>query len=359
MPGRGLFRTAGLALAALAAAGCGSNSTSAPPLRDARVLVYNSVADLLAGDLQENTSRAAALGELRGASSNARLIGLGTTSQAHRNGEIVVLGSAEHPEFMWCDPEYPHPVLSVSQEPLPFLAVAACDPRQQIQVALRPGEDLHAQVAEIASARSLSLAAVSVTGTFRDVSGTIAYNLRKEGTPLTQPGVDVTPYLQPFHALLSAEWRFAGFYTATAEGQSLLSVTGRSLHIHGFRSDRTLGGHLNAATVAEATASLYPLPAPLLRQCDLTVSDLRLSGDTLLFSVTNAGANTVAPVSVRGMAGSRTLFQLLLPRLGAGQTRQLSQTPAWPDAAPRVTVEVDWTNEVRESREDNNAASLE
>jgi predicted DNA-binding protein with PD1-like motif len=356
---RGRVHAAVLALAALAAAGCGSSATSAPPLRESRVLVYNSVADLLAGDLQENTSRAAALAELRGASPNAPLIGLGTTSQTHRNGEIVVLGSAGHPEFVWCDPEYPHPVVPASREPLPFLALAACDPRQQIQVALRPGEDLHAQVAQIASARSLSLAAVSVTGTFRDVSGTIAYNLRKEGTPLTQPGVDVTPYLQPFQAPVSAEWRFAGFYTATAEGQSLVSVPGRSLHLHGFRSDHSLGGHLNAATVGEATASLYPLPAPLLRQCDLTVSDLRRSGDTILFTVTNAGANTVAPISVRGVAGGRTLFQLLLPSLGAGQARELSQTPVWPDAERRVTVEVDWANEVRESREDNNVASLE
>jgi Sulfatase-modifying factor enzyme 1 len=113
-------------------------------------------------------------------------------------------------------------------------------------------------VAEIASARSMSLAAVSVTGTFRDVSGTIAYNRRTEGTPLTQPGVDVTQYLLPFQAPVSAEWRFAGFYAATAEGQSLLSVPGRSLHLRGFRSDRTLGGRLNAATITEAMASLHP-----------------------------------------------------------------------------------------------------
>src|SRR5262245_60180140 len=71
-------------------------------------LVYNSIADLLAGDLQETTTRATVLSELRDIPADWPLVGLGTTAQAHRNGEIVVFGSKGQPELLWCDPNEPH-----------------------------------------------------------------------------------------------------------------------------------------------------------------------------------------------------------------------------------------------------------
>jgi subtilase family serine protease len=88
------------------------------------------------------------------------------------------------------------------------------------------------------------------------------------------------------------------------------------------------------------------------------VGSLRLSGDTVSFQVANIGANTVAPVSLRGVAGNATLFQSQLASLGPGQARELTVTPSWPDAGRQLRVEVDWANEVRESREDNNVAAL-
>jgi hypothetical protein len=324
------------------------------PQESLGALVYNSVADLLAGDLWETTTPAVAAEALRAVPGHWPLVGLGTTARPWNNGEIVVLGTAGHPEFLWCEATYPNPVVPVIEARFPFLAVAACDPARQVVLRLRAGEDLHAQVTQWLKSQGIPLAAVSVTGTFRDIRYTIAHHLAKEGSPLTQPGIDVTRYLLPFQASPPAAWRFAGFYAAAPEAQALISVPGSPLHLHGLRVDRAHGGHLSGATVVAGEARACPLPPPALRQCDLTVQDVRLFGDRVGFRVANTGANRVAVVPVQGLVQGQVLFRRQLPALEAGQSREIFLELTWPSAERRVTIEVDPANEIREANETNN-----
>lgn len=355
---RPLFRAAAAAALCGAAALLPCPSAALPPPLTSRLFVANSVADLLAGDLWDVTSRAALFRELRGTPPHWPLVGLGTTSEAFHNGEIVVAGTAARPAILWCRPEYPEPVELAANQPLPFLAVARCRPDTAVRAALAPGEPVHQQVQRLAQEQGISLAAVLCTGTFRDVSGSVAYHLRKEGTPLTDPTVDSSRFTLPFLAPEGTPWTLTGFYVAEAAQQAVLSVPGASLHLHGARPNGTRGGHIGAAMPVSATVRLYPLAPAAARQSDVTVSSLLLNGDNLAFTVANMGDNTAAYVPVRGRAGGRTLFRVLVADLGPGQSRRVVVRPAWPGAARELLVEADPENDLRESDEGNNAAAL-
>lgn len=345
---------AGLAAGALFLSSRGSAQQIQSVRAATTLYLYNGVADMLAGDMWDVTTRDFVLRDLQGGPLAWPVVGLGTTSAAFHNGEVVAAGTGAQPRLLWARPEYPGSVEEITTQRLPFLALTRCNPETEIKGAAAAGQPIHAQVAQLAASRNVQLAAVQVTGTFKDTTATVAYHLRKEGTPLRDPNIDTSIYQLPVKEAATRAWTLCGYYAATADTQVLVSGVGAPVHLHGVRSDLDRGGHLGAGTVVNATIQIFPIVRVVAKQADLTVSGLRIEGTRARFTVTNGGENAVSYVSVIGTAGGQRVFRILLSDLAPGASRPVVLTPDWADAGRSLTVQVDPENDVRESDEGNN-----
>lgn len=344
-------------LVSLATAAPTAQPTAPAAAPTANLLVcYSTVANLLAGDLWQVTRRAWAEAPLAGLPGGWVLAGVGTTDLVGRNGEIAVDGTVAKRGLYFCDPTDPRPVLRLGGQAMPLLALAACDPATAITAPAVADQPLHAQIEALARAKGLKVAAVRVRGRFRDVRYSLAYNLRKEGTPLGQHGLDTSPYQRLLAAPEAADWWFSGFFAADEPDQALLSIGGKPVHLHGARTDQSLGGHLGAATVVGAELSLYPLSTIQRHLCDLTVSGARLAGRTLTVRVANVGDNGVTHCPLRITDRQGQLLDTDLGSLAPGGV--LEARLALPRApSPPLTVQVDVDKALRERDESNNTCA--
>ena len=337
--------TAALAPAEAAALDCSSYGGA---------FVYNTVADLLAGDLWDTASPATVFADLSSAPGDWEVSGAGTTALDARNGEVIGAGFAGSPELVWADPDFPPTVRTLSVEPLAFVGVAAGNPASMVVSEAAPGEAIHQQILDLARANGLALAAIRVSGRFAPVSYSVAHNLRKEGTPLTDPAVDKAPFQLFFTAEESAEWELSGFYAAGAEMQEVVSVRGAPVHLHGFRLDRSRAGHIGSALVEDAEIRLYPLAPPTVREADLTLRNLVVDGRRVSFQALNSGGGTVSRTTVQGLTSGSVAFQVELSDLLSGEPREIVVDLSEEVAIRDLRVIVDPFNDVLESDESNN-----
>ena len=280
--------------------------------------VYNTVSDLLAGDLWDVTDSATVFADLSSVPGDWEVSGVGTTALKARNGEVIGSGFAGLPELVWSDPQFPPTVRTLTDQPIPFLGVAAGNPDSVVTARAEPGLPIHQQVIALARESDLAFAAVRISGRFSPVSYSVAHNLMKQGTPLTDPAVDKAPFQLFFTTAVSAEWDLSGFYATAASVQELVSVRGAPVHLHGFQLDRSRAGHVGSALVENAEIRLYPLAAATVREADLTIRNLSVSKGQISFEALNAGDGTVYRTSVQGLASNRVVFQVELSDLRSG-----------------------------------------
>jgi len=322
--------------------------------------VYNTVSDLLAGDLWDVASPDQVFTDLASAQAISQgdwpVNGVGTTALEARNGEVIAAGSAGAPELVWADPHFPPTVRTLSDEPIPFVGVAAGNPASAISAEADPGRPIHEQILELAREHNLAFASIRVEGRFAPVSYSVAHNLLKQGTPLTDPTVDKAPFQLFFTADASAEWQLSGFYAAAANIQELVSVRGAPVHLHGFQLDRSRAGHVGSATVENAVIRLYPLAAPKVMESDLTVRNVSLADGQVSLEVLNQGAGTVTRTTVQGRSADAVVFQAELVDLVSGQAQTVSVQVG--DLSRELVLEVDPFNDVLESDEFNNVEAV-
>ncbi len=319
------------------------------------VMAFNSVTDMLAGDMWDVVYPWDLREALRDYPADWLLLGLGTTTHAFANGEVVARGTVARPELLYCDPEWPQVPRAVT-EAMPFLGLAVVDPSTAVAIAARRGEDVHAQVRALCEAKGWPLAAVSVHGRCQGVSGTIAHDLRKSGSPLGDYRVDKAEYLLPFAAAEARPWQILGAWAGTAAGQRCMSIAGHPLHLHGVSDDGQAGGHIGKATADDAIIRVYPVAQLVERQADLTVQSAGRVAGGLVFQVANVGQNRVLHVPVRISAGNASLWQMQLGELAPGVVREVTVPLALPTG--RIEIVVDPANQVLESNEANNRAVL-
>jgi predicted DNA-binding protein with PD1-like motif len=245
-------------------------------------------------------------------------------------------------------------VRTLEAERLPFLGVAAGNPVNAIVAEAVPGQPIHQQVIALAEAHQLAFAGVRAAGRFSPVSISVAHNLLKTGTPLTDPDADKGPYQLFFTQQGPVEWDLSGFYAAARSLQSLVSVPGAPVHLHGAQLDRSIAGHVGLALVEAAEIRLYPLPAPVVRDADLVITNAQTAGRAVSFNVANAGSNTVTHVTVQGLAGETVAFQVQLENLAADQPRPVMLTVDPAVNTQTLRIVVDPFNDVLESIEENN-----
>ncbi|HSH15803.1 MAG TPA: CARDB domain-containing protein, partial [Verrucomicrobiae bacterium] len=185
----------------------------------------------------------------------------------------------------------------------------------------------------------------------------VAHNLLKEGTPLTDPAVDKAPFQLFFTETRPVEWDLSGFYAAGRSLQELVSVPGAPVHLHGTQLDRSIAGHIGSALVVAAEISLHPLPAPVVREADLTVMNVRTAGAAVSFNAVNAGSNTVSHATVQGLEGQTVVFQVQLESLAADNPRPVVVNVSDSVNTRALRVVIDPFNDVLESNEETNVVA--
>ena len=188
--------------------------------------VYNTVADLLGGDLWDTVSPTDVFADLGRLSGDWIISGAGTTALEARNGELIATGTAGSSELVWSDPHFPPTVRSLSAEPIAFLAVGAGNPASVVVAEADPARPIHEQVSALARSHGVAFASIRVLGRFSQVSYSVAHNLLKQGTPLTDPAVAKAPFQLFFETDVPAEWELSGLYAAAVNVQGVGVRTG-------------------------------------------------------------------------------------------------------------------------------------
>lgn len=237
---------------------------------EATLLVWSSVARLLAGDLSHTVTVPAVQAALTRFPGAWPVVGVGTTDWDGRNGEMMPDGRADALHFWWADPRSrSHAALHDDADPayvaalghavrFPFLALAVGDPAAARTIELGTAPDLHAALTERLAALRLDLAGVQVRGRLGAAHTTDAANLPRAhhelcGAPhlgLRLRAVDYAP----------GEWVVNGLYAAAPAWQETVSQPDAPLHLHGYQPATMRGGHLHAAPSEAVRITVWPLP---------------------------------------------------------------------------------------------------
>ena len=315
---------------------------------------YNTVADLLAGDLWDVNSVSTVFTDLGTAPGDWIVSGVGTTALEARNGELIGTGVASSPELVWSDPEFPPAVRTLTAEPIAFVGLGVGNPASAVVTSAEPGVPIHQQVVDLAREHGLAFASIRVAGRFSPVSYSVAHNLLKQGTPLTDPTVDKAPFQLFFTTEESAEWELSGFYAAAGNTQEVVSVRGAPVHLHGFQLDRSRAGHIGSAAVENAEIRLYPLAPLTVREADLTLRNLTIANGRATFEAVNIGSGTVSRTTVQGRSSGSVVFQAELSDLNAGEPRVIAADLPTTAEVFELEIVIDPFNDVLEADEWNN-----
>jgi hypothetical protein len=251
------LRTAGVAASARQ-----SNVAAGLPLMPPTLLVWSTVQELLAGDLDHTVTLQQVLAALNDYPPEWPVVGVGTTNQDFRTGELIPDGVAGGLRFWWADPDSASQAdvsnLAAAADPprLPFIALALGDPSRALTWTVDPTDDLHGWLNERLLAAGIALAGVQVRGRFSSVSTTVSYNLPRTGLDLSA-GYVGDDYFR-FNNYAESAWTMDGVYARPTPLQPVVA-SGGPLHLHGYQPASMLGGHITSASPVSATATVWPL----------------------------------------------------------------------------------------------------
>ena len=208
------------------------------------VLIYNSVDELLTGDLTDTVK----ISDLADLYSGKEIIGLGTTSRPH-GGELLFISG----KCYWADPLNEGRITELSwtsDERLPLCAITQV-PGQDTLVFIGVTGNIHGWLVSKLTELSIPLAAIQIEGTFTDVELSIADRLPQNPNEKLQA------------TLLTVgdeeEWQMGGFYALRSDDQAVITVPESPVHIHGRTTDAGHGGHVKHANSIASTVTIYPI----------------------------------------------------------------------------------------------------
>jgi hypothetical protein len=234
------------------------------------LLVYNTAQGLLAGDLDHVISPAMVQDDIDSFPADWVALGVGTTNQRGRTGEIIPDGTSRHVRFWWADPASPSQadvsnltaVPSLSSVELPFLAIGVADTTTAIEWPLTNVSGVHAWLKKQLEAAGIDMAAIRLEGTFGDVMTTVSYNIPPTGIP---GGVYSGDSYFRFGDYPSGFWKMDGVFADPAALQPVISTAGNPVHLHGYQPVPELGGHIVSAVAVEVKAYVFPLTEIVIR----------------------------------------------------------------------------------------------
>ena len=252
------------------------------------ILAFNTIERLLKGDFFHFSKIEELAQEISSFDKEWPVIGLGTTNWYKRNGEAIVDGNAENPEFLWADPENNGKVINLNHDhpdheeklkspvigpedalpQFPFMAIALCDPKHSEEYTLSAGENIHEWIEHKFLSDNLGLAAIYVSGKLDEVKSTAACYIPIGGLELSE-GYSLKDNFK-FIEYETGSWRMQGLYGVNPTIQQVLSVPGHPLHLHGYEINEKRGGHINQAISTSTTrVKVYPIKDINIRIKDL------------------------------------------------------------------------------------------
>jgi hypothetical protein len=244
------------------------------------LLVYNSCARLLAGDLLHTVTVADVRADLAHFPADWPVVGVGTTDWIGRNGEMMPDGTSRALRFWWADPSSPsHAAVHDDADPayvrslghavrFPFLGLAIGDPRQCQEWRVQDVPDLHDWLRARLTDAEIELAGLQLHGRLGAVKTTDTYNLPLTGLDLCGGYVGNDHFR--FVDYPPGTWTVNGLWALDPALQLLVSVGDLPLHLHGYEPAIMRGGHIGTAAVEDATVRVWPLTTVVPRRGHLT-----------------------------------------------------------------------------------------
>lgn len=247
---------------------------TAGPRPDARpsLLSYNTVQGLLSGDLNNTVTIGRLLDDLAAYPPDWPVVGVGTTNLPFRTGELMPGGTAGDPRIWWADPDSPSRAAVTDLRAasggagarFPFVALAVGDPSRQVTWTAEDVPDVHAWLSARMAEAGIELAGVLLEGEFGAVKTTVSYNIPSTGLDLSG-GYVGADYFR-FGEYAPAVWRMNGLYSATPALQPVIAAAGNPIHLHGFRPEAMIGGHITSAAATRVSVTVWPLDQLIVRR---------------------------------------------------------------------------------------------
>ena len=318
-----------------------------------KLFVYNSSYDLMRGDLWEYIKDQQILLDLEPYPRNFVVIGLGNTNQSYSIGEMMATGTVGLPRFLWISPQYPNKAVEIWDREFSFAAIAACNPKGEIQWEETEGE-IHKILSDRIEAEGVKVAALKMKGRLSDVQFHVSSHIPKEGIGTPHGTRDEGQRGRAFRIEGPSEWEINGLYLYSQEFQLMASVHGQPIRIHGYERDSKKGGHIYSALIDRLSVRVYPIEDIKFFQNDLQIEDVKWDRGRFEIIVVNEGRMNVKHVTVEALFPEREKWSVTINRIEPMSKRFIEFTP--PADLPEGTgwVVVDPNDEIKERREDNN-----
>ncbi|MDA7640143.1 hypothetical protein N8787_00765 [Opitutaceae bacterium] len=249
--------------------------------RQATLIVYNTVARLLSGDLHHTVSIEDVWKDLFFFPADWLVLGIGTTNFLHRNGEMMPDGTTHHLHFWWADPQtapQSH-VIDLAEKPnaadkkstslvkglveFPFLALSVCDPHTATTHTISDVANLHQWLEEKLTDLDMTVAGIQIKANCGNVTTTDAHYIPEDGLDLSGGYSGDDFFYRADHK--GGTWIMNGIYTNDASLIPFITLADNPVHLHGYQQDLVSGGHIVNADIISAQVSFYPMKDVILK----------------------------------------------------------------------------------------------
>lgn len=319
-----------------------------------RLLLFNTVSDLLKGDLWQFITQGELNRHLYVYPEGHQIIGAGTTNWPERMGEVIVRGTVGKTSFLWANPEYPYQLRTISDGSFPWIQVAVCDPRSALKHNLDRTQDLHSAIIDQMRQERIRICALYIEAVAVHVEYSITYRVPKSGIDLTVPqGRDA--YVRSFIDESRSRWTIQGIYVDEDIAQTCGFLPGQPLLLLGQNRETNNGGLLRLARVQSAQIQYYPIEGHQVMKSNLVVADIRFHEGRVSVDVRNTGALTAEHVKVLlSLPDSGRLREAVLPSLRPQEELTVKFNVKRSPSDKTVMVQVDPEEQILETdRQDN------
>ncbi len=280
-----------------------------------RLLFFNTLADLLRGDLWQWISQQDLLRRLYIYPERFLVIGLGTTNWPERMGEVLVKGTVAETVFQWANPEYPYRVQNIRDGVFPWIQLGVVDPRGGLEWSVERLQDLHAALIQRFRQEGIERCAVSIEALTSRVEYTITYRIPKTGFDLGVPA-GKADYVRSFQQDGKARWVFQGIYVEESLAASCGLPPGQPLLLAGYDQESLNGGLVRLARIQSARIAYFPIERHEVIKSDLSIADVRFHEGRMSVDVRNQGGLTVEHLKLRlSLPDTKRDLEAVLSRL--------------------------------------------
>lgn len=351
--GRERFRFLGCALAIVSLiwvfAGAGAFAESPN-----RLLFFNTLTDLLKGDLWQWISQQDLLHRLYIYPERFLVIGLGTTNWPERMGEVLVTGTVAETSFQWANPEYPYRVQNIKDGVFPWIQLGVVDPRSGLEWSMERAKDLHGALIERFRQEGIDRCALSIEAITSHVEYTITYRIPKTGLDLSV-GAGKAEYLRSFRQEGKAKWVFHGIYVDESLASTCGVPPGQPLVLAGYNVESLNGGLIRLARVQSARIKYFPIERQEVIKSDLSISEVRFHEDRMSIEVRNQGGLTAEHLKVKLiLPDTERDLEAVLSRLKPGEALTVKFNVKRKSSDRSVVIQLDPEQQIHESDRSNN-----